>query len=262
MKCFGRTLLSQLNRVIISKTFACACLGALLLNLLCVWDEMQISSGTGTVQYFYELATFYSLWILFTLFGALPGATQFCSDYDSKYFRFSAMRCSKKNYGAVTAAAAFISSVLVVFVGEWLFIIALSFFYPLYSQGSGMSLKESVFKVCEGDGGVYVYFLIRILFKGFCAGFLSVAALFVSTKITNIFVALSSPIIVYFTLENLLFISRAPYFLQIGNIVKGHLQMEGNLFAAVAYPLAVFAGLSLIFGILFTALAKRRIENG
>lgn len=92
--------------------------------------------------------------------------------------------------------------------------------------------------------------------------FFSVFSLWLSTKITNIFVALTSPIILYFLWENIAVIFKFPSFLQISTVAKGHFAISESLPKTFIYPLVLFGALSFVFGALFTLGAKRRIENG
>lgn len=265
MKKFVRLFLSVMKRIFLSKGFWGACIGIAAMNLLGVYQEMDAMSGMKTsVFYLYEIANYVNFWVLYLLFAAIPSASLFCSDWENRFFRLSVVRSSKRVYGAANALACCCSSFLSVFIGEWLFVFILRINRPFLTPENFVSfgLDNTVFNIFMSETKILGYFMFGILVKAFCAAFFSVFSLWLSTKITNIFVALTSPVILYFFLENIGVILKLPSHLQISTVAKGHLMVAGSLARTVFYPIALFGGLALVFGIFFVNNAKRRIENG
>lgn len=113
-----------------------------------------------------------------------------------------------------------------------------------------------------GEFEILGYFLFGTFVKAFCAGFFAMFSLWLSTKIPNIFVALTSPVILYFLWENLAVILKFPSQLQISTVAKGHLFIAGSFWETLLYPLSLFGLLGLVFGIFFTNSEREVVENG
>ena len=136
MRNFLHFTASGLRRTVLAPSFVGAAVGQCALSLLSVYEEMTLVGADSTASYLYEMGIYANFWVLFLLFGAIPGATLFCADWENRYIRFSAARAGKAAYGAGTAAACYLSGTGAVFVGEWLFFGALCLGYPLLAPGS------------------------------------------------------------------------------------------------------------------------------
>ena len=66
--------------------------------------------------YIYGIFQYLDFQLLYLLFAAIPGAALFCADWENRFIRFSAQRCSKRIYGVSKGIACFVSAVLVVTV--------------------------------------------------------------------------------------------------------------------------------------------------
>lgn len=265
MRKFFFLFISTLKRVFLSKSFWGACAGLAIMSLISIYEESVTLDGMETsVLYLYEIGTYANFWILYLLFAAIPGSALFCSDWENRFFRSSIVRCTKRIYGAATACACFISALVTVMVGEWLFIGVLWLRYPLIIEESvlAMGLDHTVYAALMNSTSVLLYFMIRICIKAFCAAFCSVFALWLSTWITNIFVALTSPIILFYFLENVGAIFQLPGQLQITTLAKGHLMAGESLSCTLLYPVFLFLAFGSLFGVFFAHRAKERVENG
>lgn len=264
MKKFMLFLASTLKRIFLSKSFWASCFGITGLNLLSVYQEITlIKDQRISVLYFYEISNHVNFWVLFLLLAALPSAPLFCVDWENRYFRAAVCRCTKRTYGAATSCACFISTLLTVTVGEWLFLLVLRTKYPFFLEehAFAFSLDTSPFSPFLDEGKILIYFAFGIMTKSLSAAFFSVFSLWFSTKIPNIFVALTSPVIVFFVWENLGSILKFPALLQISTVSKGHIFLTG-LLQTFLYPVILFGGMSFVFGLLFMQSVRRRIEDG
>jgi hypothetical protein len=262
MKQFFNVLGQDLRRTVLSKVFLISVVGLVCTNLITLFDELQQYTTADieiiSVLYIEVLMSYRDFNNVFLLFAAIPGATLFCSDWDNRYIRFSIMRSNKRIYAAGKATACFLSAVLTEFIAEWLTALALMTKYPLYFQ-SGSSFGD--FDMLITPEGTPIYLLLVFLFKSFCAGFLSVAALWFSTKITNMFVTLATPMLFYYLIEVLDFFFRFPSKLSIDYLIKAEI-IFGNPVYSTLYTLGVFLVLSVIFGFMFAKSCKRRVLNG
>ncbi len=265
MRKFFYLFLSTLKRIFLSKSFWGACVGLAAMSLVSVYEEVITLDGMGTsVLYLYEIGTYANFWILYLLFAAIPGSVIFCSDWENRFFRLSVVRCTKRIYGAASVCACFVSALITVAAGEWLFIGFLWLRYPLITPDSvlAMGLGHTLYAGLMDEAGILVYFAIRICIKAFCGAFCAVFALWLSTWITNIFVALTSPIVFYFFLENVSVVLRLPGQFQIATLAKGHLMVGESLTLTVLYPVILFLAAGSLFGVFFSHRAKERVENG
>lgn len=262
-KCFFSTMVTM-KRIVLSASFWAACAGLAAMELLNLLQELSlISGGVTSVLYLYEVGTYSNFWVLYLLFAAIPSATLFCADWENRYIRPCILRSSKKCYAVATAIACYLAAFLVVLIGDSVFLLLLHSRYPwiLPENIEGLGIADSVYSPLMSGAGVYLYFLIRTLCKAFCAAFTSVLALCLSTVITNIFVTLAAPVIVFYIFENLLILLEMPASFQIGSIAKGHIAV-GGLGTTVLYTAVLFTLCAAVFGQLFVSSVQRRVENG
>lgn len=261
MKRFFCVLGQDLRRTMLSLPFFIAVFGLAIVSVVTLFDEYQGMAAGTSVLYLHLLMELRGFYLVFLLFAALPGTTLFCSDWDNRYIRFSVMRSSKSMYAASKALACFCSAVFSVFLSEWLTVFMLSFKYSLY-RPSDSDYAAGAYQNLITPGGMPLYFTISFLCKGFCAGFLSVLALWFSTKVTNVFVTLATPILAYYLIQVLGFATGIlPSSLFIDNLTKARVIMGGPG-SSLLYTLGIFLLLAALFGFLFVKSCKRRISNG
>ncbi|MEG1427225.1 MAG: hypothetical protein RSC76_06005, partial [Oscillospiraceae bacterium] len=251
----------DLRRTLLSWPFFVAVLGLAIVSVATLFDEYQFTAADTSILYLQGLMDYRDFYIVFLLFAALPGTTLFCSDWDNRYIRFSAMRSSKNVYAASKALACFCSAVSSVFLSGWLTVFIFSFKYSLYLPRDSNG-GFGVYQFLITPEGTPLYLVISFLCKGFCAGFLSVLALWFSTKVTNVFVTLATPILAYYMIQVVGFaIPNMPSCIAISNLTKARVIMGGPGLSLL-YTLGVFSVLAALFGFMFVNSCKRRISNG
>ena len=92
MRNFLHFTASGLRRTVLAPSFVGAAVGQCALSLLSVYEEITLVGADSTASYLYEMGIYANFWVLFLLFGAIPGATLFCADWENRYIRFSAAR--------------------------------------------------------------------------------------------------------------------------------------------------------------------------
>ena len=255
----------MLKRIMMSRAFLCSCVGLACLYLLSVYQEIKgLDGNIVSILYLYEIASHANFWVLYLLFAAIPGGSLFCIDWEQRYIRSLILRSSKRIYGAASSIACFISSLLTVLLGEWIFVLILRVRFPFILAGdvSTLGMGDTVYRSLLTENQVLIYFMVRILIKAFCAAFFSVFAIWLSTKITNIFVTLTSPIILYYLVENLGVLLQLPSWLQIATIAKGHFMVGDSLQWTLLYPIILFSILGLVITMSYISNVKGRVENG
>lgn len=261
MKHFFCVLGQDLRRTVLSWTFLAAVLGLAFVNVASLFDEYQYFHEDTSVLYLEMLLGYRNFYMVFLLFAALPGTTLFCSDWDNRYIRFSVMRSTKNAYAAGKVIACFASAILAVVLAEWLTVLAFSFQFDLYVPRNAES-SYGAYQALVTPAGTPLYLTAMFLCKGFCAGALSVFALWFSTKVTNVFVTLAAPMLAYYLVQVVGFATGIiPSVLSIDNLTKARVDVGGPALSLL-YTLGIFTALALLFGLLFVRSCKRRISNG
>jgi len=261
MSLFFYTAGGDLRRLIGSFRFAIAVIGLSGVTLLTLWDELQYTvPGETSITYIRLLIDYWNFNMVYLLFAAIPSATVFCTDWENRYIRFSVLRSSKRIYAASKAMACFFSAFLVVALSEWLNIFLLSFWYPVTNGPSEMDF--GVYQVLADQNLVPLYFGIEILFKSLCAGFLCVFALWVSTKVTNVFITLAAPLLLFYVVNTVSAALRLPGILSIAKLSRGFVAIGYDPALSVIYTAGVFLAASLLCSLAFVRSCRRRIING
>lgn len=105
------------------------------------------------------------------------------------------------------------------------------------------------------------FFGFQILIHAFCAMFFSSMVLWLSTKLPNIFVLASSPIILFYVLENISVGLKLPLLLSITRIGKGTVVLGNNPWITLVDSILLSGTFSVLCSIAFYHSCKRRIEN-
>ena len=163
-------LRNDFARTVCSKAFVFAALGLTAATFLTGMDELSYMQSENDLIYIYGIFQYLDFQLLFLLFAAIPGAVLFCADWENRFIRFSAQRCSKRIYGVSKGIACFVSAVLVVVVSEWLdlMILRLWGFPAVNLEGTIQAL--GAFDEIGYSERVYLYFAAVIFIKACCAG--------------------------------------------------------------------------------------------
>ena len=261
MKQFLFVLGQDLRRTLLSWKFLAAVLGLVAVDMFSLFDEYRFFTSTTSILYFQLLLRYRDFYIVFLLFSALPGATLFCEDWDNRYIRFAVLRSSKSIYAISKVIACFFAAVLVVFLSGWLMVLILSGRFEWFSPND---LKNSYgdFQILITPERVFLYYSLAFLCRGFCGGFLSVVALWFSTKVTNMFVTLATPMLAYYLIGTLSMASRiVPSNLLISHMTMGQMS-TGSLGISLLLVFGGFSLLAALFGTLFVRSCNRRIIHG
>lgn len=261
MKIFINTCACDLKRTLVSRQFFVAAIGLSMVTIITMFDELAyMQPGTTTIVYINLIEGYLDFHMVYLLFAAIPGATLFCSDWDNRFIRFSVMRCSKIKYAVSKAIACFFSAIAVVFVAEWMTIFVFSMKFPLFNASE--EFDYGAYILFATSDKIFGYFMVRILCKAFCAGFLCVFALWFSTKIINVFVALATPLLAYYLISTLSFALKLPTIFQISYLSKGYINIENKPLLSFGFTVLLFTVATIVFGFCFIRSCRRRIENG
>ena len=207
--------------------------------------------------YINQIIRYLDFHIIYLLFAAIPGTLLFCEDWDNRFVRVSVVRCSKQKYAVSKVLACFLSAVSVVFFAESLLLLLFCVQFPLFDTINNTSLS-----IAEPVTSILLILLIEILSEGFCAGFLCVVALWVSTKIINAFVTLATPLLAYYLISTTSFAIKIPSEFNIAYLSKAYISINDNLSFSFLFTVLIFFLATSVFSIYFIKNCTRRIENG
>jgi len=253
-------LFTDTKRLVTSPQFMCSCAAFAICSIVGILDEIVMLSDSS-VFYLYTVYFYYPFWILCLLFSVIPAITGFFSEWENCYYRCLVMRTGKKAYAITKMISCFVSSACVVAVGQGLFILALCARGPVFLPTDIDTLSGSIYEGLINGTDIWQYFVIRILLQAFGAGFFSVFALFIATKLENIFVVLASPIILYYLIENLSALFKLSGFLSIPKLLKGASDIKGGPWLVLLYAGIFFISITVAVGIAYYFSLKRRMNN-
>ena len=243
-------LRNDFARTVCSKAFVFAALGLTAATFLTGMDELSYMQPKNDLIYIYGIFQYLDFQLLF------------CADWENRFIRFSAQRCSKRIYGVSKGIACFVSAVLVVTVSEWLDLMILRLWgFPAVNMENRIFMALGVFDEIGYSERVYLYFAAVIFIKACCAGAFAEFALWLSTKITNVFVTLAAPMLAYYVLNTLMMWLRIPSKFYPGMLSKG-LSVFGGAGITTLVTCGIFAAFGAVFLVLFTRSCRRRLENG
>lgn len=217
---------------------------------------------------------------LFPVLGCLPFASAFCTDWGNRYIRSLCIRTGPEVYSASKIIACFLSGTAASFLGRMLFLLMTALLtggrtvhildttpekiaqsieqFASHSGGIGALLVGGTI------GGAWLFMILCNFVQALYAGSMAVLALTVSAFLPNIFVTLSSPVILVLLSEWIMIFLHAPYELYVeivGNCTMGG-AIVGGPATSLLYDIGYFMTLTFLFGILFTHQIKRRLDRG
>lgn len=261
MKVFATTLASELKRALLSPLFVFSVCGYIVFTLLTLFDEgTAFRPGITSLFYVYRVIRYLDFHILYILFAAIPSTLLFCVDWNHQFIRLLVLRSAKRNYTISKIIACFITATCSVILSNVLLLSMLGILFPLINSSS--DVLPYGYLTFPGASGALIFFLIKILCEAACAGFLSVTAMWLSTIISSPFVALASPLIIYYIINTISFYFELPVYIRIGSLSQGIVEICQSPFLSLAYTLLVFIIATTATGCLFAINCVRRIQNG
>ncbi len=246
----------DLNRCFRSPLFMLSAIAITILKVIGVLQEIQIVGETSILY----LTRAQQLGMVSLFFGVIPYSTVYCMDYLNRFDIYSISRASVSSYTWSKIICAALSACLVTVIGNMLFYGALALKFPIIeSDGMFDSLSQSLpFGPLLISSYPVLYLLCLALMDSFLSTVLASLAVTVSSFIPNIFVALSSPIIFFYTIVNIpvegpLSMYRVLVLMNV-NIGSPVLSL---LYAAI-YTIILIS----ILGVVFNYGVKRRLRHG
>lgn len=251
------------RRGVLSLRFwGCAVISALLMISFVLGDYASDGLNAGMYYFYMGVETSGSDELLIML-AAMPAITLFCDDRNSGEFFFLYTRTGKRIYPlAVTLSSAIIAafSVIVSYLLFSAFILAK---YPLVPMMSAEELRRETLGMrnCGLLTSVPIaFYALWIALKGAIAALYSVLGILLSVFITNVHLALVSPMIISKVIEIFSAVFDLPFWLDAATVYGYSLSLyfgfggtlDGELFSVIS---AVYPFVFTLIAVILTALA-------
>lgn len=224
--------------------------------LLCACKWLQDFSGYDVQSDIGITLDFSTLCKMIAIAGALPFVANFADEWTSRVTIGCVSRCGVKRYAVSNIVICFVSSLVTVFLGMMLYAGVLSFFLPVFFEdGNPMNpVQETLLR-----GGLpWVYIIYRILPFAASCGMWSVMGMMLTSFFPNKFVGICTPFVASYVIERIS-VNFPPTF-NLYYAALGYYNWE-NLWLQLLYCTGLFAALSVVFGVVFVIMVKRRVQN-
>ncbi|GAE29747.1 hypothetical protein [Halalkalibacter hemicellulosilyticus] len=256
MKAFFYLLQTNSKLAIFSTRFL-YCIGFVALAMFIVSFGF-IQPGQNVMQLL-SLALGGTTGILMLTLGTLPilpFAISYATDWEQKVTSFWMIRSGVFQYALNKCLISAVSAFLVTSLGIALFIGIMSTWLPVLSIDDGIGAYHT-FLV---DGKLVLYFFFHITHFSLSSVIFAIIALWVSTMIPNKFVALATPVVLYFVAHRLTTTLDIPVYLKALTIVEGYYD-AGSPFLSLSIKLATVMAITLLLSYLSIRNIKRRAQH-
>jgi len=257
MKTFFSLIVVNLRQAILSWRFLFSVFGVALVMTFAAWSWITNSQEFTDVVYLYTGGT--SGGSLFLLTGVLPifaFATTFASEWGQKATSFWMIRTGIRKYSISKVIVTAISGFLTTAVGFLLFILLMWIKFPLlFSPSSG-----DAYAVLLENGEAIKYLMYHITHVSLTSALFEVIALWVSTYIPNTFVAIASPLIVYFITHRFTTQLDIPEYLKAMWVVES-IYHAGTPMYTLLLKLGIVLALCTLMGVGTIWQIRRRVYN-
>lgn len=133
------------------------------------------------------------------MFCSLPYAFCFCEDLEHNYIRYEVIRGNLLRYVAAKAGVVYLSSVMSLLLGSWLFLFICRIKLPWVIEGRtdlGV-LLAGTYSSWLVQEHYFIYCTLYALQLGLLAGMLSVISSFLSLFISNKVMVIAAPVCIY-----------------------------------------------------------------
>lgn len=197
-----KSILSNCKYVFRSVRFWAAVAGYLALLIFATSDFYHLGAE---VWYLLRCSRAFGFEFFGLVICALPGASLFADEWCSERFVFSYLRTGKKEYAVSTILSSFLSAFLVAFIGTSLYIGIYSLINPLISGGTDISFAQYMATYTNGgllyNGYVFAFYSLYVINISCYMGLHSAMATMLSAVITNSYITIMMPLLIYeFTL--------------------------------------------------------------
>jgi hypothetical protein len=256
---------SDFQRAFISPTFFVSVLSITLLQFFIIYSTQEKVSSTLYIYYFVDAN--HTIGNLELVLGVIPYALSFCFDWKNYFIRPLVIRGTLKGYAISKFIMCVLSSTIALILGNVIFILLIRTKVPfvptdvIYITEYIESITSGAFAVIAQQGHYFSYILMNLISTSLLGGLLSGIALFISTKLTNVFITVFSPLIFYYFLVNISARFNLLEYFDIENIYSPFFNL-GGITITFIYQLIFFVIVNIIVCMLFVKSIYRRVNNG
>lgn len=273
-RIFG-SILSNCKYTLSSARFWAAVAGYLTLLIFATADYYH---SEAEVWYLLHYSRTFGSYYFNLVICALPGAALFAEEWCSDRFVLSYSRSGKKEYAVSTILSSFLSAFLVAFIGTALYVGIYSLINPITSDAGDIVFAQQISGYANGgllyNGHIFAYYFLEIFNTSCFMGLFSALATMLSTVLTNSYITIIMPLVLYEIISTLCSVLHAPmlshpyYVFSGSNTVfrilhpSRELDAESNFSViSMLYPLIYLAVCLAIITIISHFLIKRKYEN-
>lgn len=256
-----RSIWFELKNALWSKKFLLTVVGMIFLSLGSLLNEMK-AMPDSSVYYLYMVYYYYPMWMIGLVLAPISGATSFCVDWNTQAYRLKIIRCGKRKYILSKILITWMTAFLAVALSQMLMLVILSYCRTTFLDGDGNALLGGIYQAYLNKNDIWIYFMSKVFFLSIGVAFFAVLALWISVKITDTLVVVTTPIIGYYIIDNISIWLRLPKYLSIPRLIKGNIEIVKGISCTWLYVGGIFGSLALLLSWSFYRNCKRRIENG
>lgn len=229
-------------------------LGFLATLALCIYHMYSNPNDKVVLSGLNSLIGFDSYRKMFVLFAAIPFASNFADEWNSKSTISFITRKSVDNYACSNLIICYISAFAVVFAGMMIYILIGSISKPLcYTD----NFAPPYGILCEGGAPLLALTLIVFVYASSC-GMWAVMGLTATAFLPSKYIGICAPFVFCYIIER--FSRNWPGNFSLGALSKSWSDL--NPLHAFLWANFIFLFISACCGIVFIIKVKRRIENG
>ena len=243
--------ISSLKRAFLSKWYIASIIAT---SAMCYFCSYEYLHGAGNSVYIFDVMLHLGLFKkVMVFFSAIPFVTVFCQDYNSGYIKSLILRGGERSYAWSNVIVCALSGFTAIFLGMLSYFCILSFFCPAQPyQVTG------VYSNVASNSPVLFFMIISVVFSLY-ATMWSVVGLTLSSILPDNYVALGSPLIFGYILEELTF--GFPSFINLYDLSHNVGLFKQSPLLNFLYTIGVFILIIAIAGCVFSYFVKRRSRN-
>ena len=241
---------TSLRRAFASKLFAAS---VVVTVAMCYISSREFLTGSNNSVYIIDVMIHLGLFKKIIVFcAAIPFATVYCQDSNSGYIKSLIVRSSERAYVWTNVAVCALSGFAAVFAGMLVFFGIVSVWLPPAAYEAG-GVYDSL---AVNHPMVYVLMIVGV-FAAYAAMW-TVVGLALSSLLPDRYVALGSPVIFGYLLEELT--QGLPPYLNLYSLSHSY-DVFRNALGNCLYTVGVFVLMAAAAGCLFSVFVKRRSRN-
>lgn len=229
-----------------------------LLLLWAAWDDLKF--GDADVVYYFQISNISAFSSISLILATIPLSVGFCEDWNSKNIWNINMRGTLRTYCYSKCICCMLSGGIAIVIGQLIYILYLVMIFPIVKYNRGGALISPIFYKLI-DNSLYVkYFFYCLLLIFLRNALAALIAFFTSLYITNSFVTMVSPLIIWYIITFVANKSSIPSSLNIPYILSGYYN-AGSPLNSMLYILIL--SFLLIFILIWQANKhiRKRIEE-